>query len=121
MYDEASDEPIRILHLEDSTVDHALVRRALQRSGLVFTLEHVETLEEFQHATATGTFDAIVADYRLRGFTAIDAWDALKSQPQRAAFHPVVRRHRRIGGGSGDQAGHERLSAKGRTSENSRP
>lgn len=86
MYDETSDEPIRILHLEDSTVDHELVRRALQRSGLAFTLEHVETLEEFQHATATGTFDAIVADYRLRGFTAIDAWDALKSQPSAPPF-----------------------------------
>ncbi len=80
MYDETSDEPIRILHLEDSAVDHALVRRALQRSGLALTLEHVETIEDFQRAVANGRFDAIVADYHLSGFTAIDAWDALKSQ-----------------------------------------
>jgi len=86
MYEETSDEPIRILHLEDSTVDHELVRRALKRSGLAFTLEHVETMEEFQRATVTGTFDAIVADYRLRDFTAIDAWDALKSQPSAPPF-----------------------------------
>ncbi len=86
MYDETSDEPIRILHLEDSTVDHELVRRALQRSGLAFTIENVETLEEFQHATATGSFDAIVADYRLRGFTAIDAWDALNLQRNAPPF-----------------------------------
>lgn len=86
MYDETPDEPIRILHLEDSTVDHELVRRALTRSDLVFTLEHVETLEEFQHATEAGIYDAIVADYRLRGFTAIDAWDAVRAQPSAAPF-----------------------------------
>jgi signal transduction histidine kinase len=86
MYDESSEATLHILHLEDSAVDHELVRRALQRSGLACTLEHVETLDEFEQATATGNFDAIVADYRLRGFTAIDAWEMLKSQPKAPPF-----------------------------------
>lgn len=80
MYDDTTDSAIRILHLEDSAVDHALVRRALQRSGLAFTIDHVETLPDFKTATDAAVYDAIVADYRLRGFTAIDAWEVIKNQ-----------------------------------------
>jgi signal transduction histidine kinase len=86
MHDETALGIIRILHLEDSAVDHALVRRALERSGLEFAIDHVETLADFEHATNTTTYDAIVADYRLRGFTAIDAWDALKSHANAPPF-----------------------------------
>jgi len=77
-HDETHTKAIRILHLEDSLVDHELVLRALQRAGLDFTIERVETLEEFGAMVRVNGFDAIVADYRLRGFTAIDAWDLLK-------------------------------------------
>ncbi len=86
MYDETTLGAIRILHLEDSAVDHALVRRSLQRSGLAFTIDHVETLADFERATSTTVYDAIIADYRLRGFTAIDAWEALKSQASAPPF-----------------------------------
>ena len=86
MYDETTDSAIRILHLEDSAVDHALVRRALQRSGLDFLIDHVETLADFALATESSTYDAIVADYRLRGFTAIDAWEALRTQAHAPPF-----------------------------------
>lgn len=78
MHDEPNDRPIRILHLEDSAVDHELVLRALRRAGLDFTIERVETLEEFDVMVRDSTFDVIVADYRLRGFTAIDAWELMK-------------------------------------------
>jgi len=78
MHDEAIDKPTRILHLEDSAVDHELVLRALRRTGLKFSIERVETLNEFDAMLRDRGFDAIVADYRLRGFTAIDAWELLK-------------------------------------------
>lgn len=86
MHDETHHSAIRILHLEDSAVDHALVRRALERSGLEITIDHVETLADFDCATRSTAYDAIVADYRLRGFTALDAWDALKSQASAPPF-----------------------------------
>lgn len=86
MYEETTDSAIRILHLEDSIVDHELVTRALQRSGLAFSIERVETLDEFQRATSSRAFDAIVADYRLRGFTAIDAWEVLKTEVHAPPF-----------------------------------
>jgi signal transduction histidine kinase len=87
MHDDATDRPIRILHLEDSLIDHELVRRALQRSGLDFTMQRVETLDEFGETIQSQVFDAIVADYRLRGFTAIDAWESLKAH---ANFPPFI-------------------------------
>lgn len=82
-----TDDPVRILHLEDSVIDHELVQRALSRSGLHCTVERVETLAEFAQAVAQGNFDAIVADYRLRGFTALDAWKSLQGGPQ---FPPFI-------------------------------
>ncbi len=85
-HDEPNDRPIRILHLEDSAVDHELVIRALHRAGLDFTIQRVETLDEFDAMVRNNGFDAIVADYRLRGFTAIDAWDLLKQHPHCPPF-----------------------------------
>ena len=40
--------PIRVLHLEDSAVDHQLVYRALVKSGLTFNMQRVETLQALQ-------------------------------------------------------------------------
>ena len=84
--DESSDSPVRILHLEDSAIDHALVQRSLLRSEFLFTITRVETLDEFRDALQQQAIDAIVADYRLRGFTAIDAWQMLRGQPQIPPF-----------------------------------
>ena len=84
--DESSDSPVRILHLEDSAIDHALVQRALLRSEFLFTITRVETLDELRDALQQQAIDAIVADYRLRGFTAIDAWQMLRGQPQIPPF-----------------------------------
>lgn len=86
MNDEPNDRPVRILHLEDSIVDHELVLRALRRTDLDFVIERVETLEEFDAIVSNKAFDAIVADYRLRGFTAIDAWELLKRRPHCPPF-----------------------------------
>ncbi len=87
MHDETSDLPVRILHLEDSIVDHELVQRALTRAAVQYVIERVESLDEFTEAAKSREFDVIVADYRLRGFTAIDAWNALQGE---APFPPFV-------------------------------
>lgn len=67
----------RILHLEDSQIDHDMVKFVLKRSDLIFELQRVETLPEFLSCVESGSIDVILADYRLAGFTAIDAWNAL--------------------------------------------
>ncbi|MDO8906148.1 response regulator [Hydrogenophaga sp.] len=76
---ETSDKPtVRILHLEDSRVDHALVKFALQRSQLNCELALVDTLEDLLKELATGGYDIVLADYHLPGFTGLDAWDIVR-------------------------------------------
>ncbi|KAF1047648.1 hybrid sensor histidine kinase/response regulator [Xylophilus sp.] len=75
-----TEEPLRLLHLEDSEADHALACIALRRAGLAFTVERVDTLEDFAGRAAAGGLDAILADYRLPGFTALDAWALLAAE-----------------------------------------
>ncbi len=77
---------IQILHLEDSAIDHQMVLRALHKQGLVCAVQRVETLDAFTQITSSTAFDLILADYRLPGFTAIDAWHALQQQAQQPPF-----------------------------------
>jgi signal transduction histidine kinase len=66
---------VRILHLEDSRVDHALVKFALQRSQLACELVLVDTMEDLRLQLETASFDIVLADYHLPGFTGLDGWD----------------------------------------------
>jgi signal transduction histidine kinase len=79
MTPELPPDSIRILHLEDSLIDHDLVCRALKSSGLQFSVFRVDTLDEFIKHLQETTVDVILADYRLPGFTAIDAWQLLQT------------------------------------------
>lgn len=65
---------VRILHLEDSRVDHALVKFALQRSQLSCDINLVDTMDDFQRELEAGGYDIVLADYHLPGFTGMDAW-----------------------------------------------
>jgi two-component system sensor histidine kinase UhpB len=79
----------RVLHLEDSRFDHELASAALKSSEFRYELTRVETLESFVEQVNSSSFDAIVADYRLPGFTAIDAWMALQIEaPGQASLTP---------------------------------
>ena len=78
--------PLRILHLEDSGLDHELVKRELVKSSQNFEIERVDTLEDFASALDRTTFSVILADYRLPGFTALDAWQAAQTRQLRTPF-----------------------------------
>lgn len=77
---------LSILHLEDSAHDHRLVCRALDKAGLQYSISRVETLSAFTEAVFTGGYALILADYRLVGFTAIDAWSSLPATGRRPPF-----------------------------------
>ncbi|MDO9438618.1 response regulator [Hydrogenophaga sp.] len=77
MQDSPDKTPVRILHLEDSRVDHALVKFALQRSQLFSEVVLVDTVDDFRRELETGSFDVVLADYHLPGFTGMDAWDVV--------------------------------------------
>ncbi len=79
MTDTPTRAPIRILHLEDSRVDHALVKFALQRSQMPCELTLVDTLEDFQRELDSRAHDIVVADYHLPGFNGLDAWELVRA------------------------------------------
>jgi CheY-like chemotaxis protein len=82
----ATTSPIQLLHLEDSEIDHQLVVRALRKQGMSFGIQRVESLADFEAQAGGHVFDLILADYRLPGFTAIDAWEALQRLPHQPPF-----------------------------------
>ncbi len=65
---------VRILHLEDSLADHALMQRRLTQAAFAFSTQHVDSLPAFRSALESSAFDVILADYSLQGFTALEAW-----------------------------------------------
>jgi signal transduction histidine kinase len=65
---------MKILHLEDSELDHVLVKRELQRNLTDVEVHRVETIVDLAQKISTGGFDVVLADFRLTGFDAISAW-----------------------------------------------
>jgi two-component system, NarL family, sensor histidine kinase UhpB len=79
MSDPTEKPQVRILHLEDSRVDHTLVKFALQRAQMNHRLTLVDTMPEFKTELASGDYDLVLADYHLPGFTGLDAWAHVQS------------------------------------------
>ncbi len=77
---------LNILHLEDSELDHQLVCRALRKDKLAFQITRVDTLNDFTQQLAQQSFDIVLADYRLPGFTALDAWSLLQTSAAHLPF-----------------------------------
>jgi signal transduction histidine kinase len=77
---------LHILHLEDSALDHELVKRELKMSGMRFEIRRVETLDGFSSALEHTSFAVVLADYRLAGFTAMDAWELMHERGWRMPF-----------------------------------
>jgi len=82
----ATTSPLRILHLEDNSVDAELIHAALESDGIVSDVTRVETQEDFLAALAEG-FDVILADYTLPTF---DGLSALKLATQAYPHVPFI-------------------------------
>lgn len=76
-----SDQRFRVLHLEDSPADQSLVRRIMVKSYPSAEVLHVDSLEAFLDWLHQTHIDIILADYRLNGFTALDAWQHVVQLP----------------------------------------
>jgi signal transduction histidine kinase len=72
-----SARPLRLLHLEDSELDHELTLANLRRAGSAVDALRVETKAEFERQFS-GPWDVIVSDYNLPGFTGIQALEILR-------------------------------------------
>jgi PAS domain S-box-containing protein len=65
--------PLRVLLVEDSDSDEALIILHLSRGGFDPQVTRVETGDDFEQALQKGTFDIIIADYNLPSFSGFEA------------------------------------------------
>ena len=57
--------PLRVLVVEDSEADVALVRRELERGGFALELAHVDAADSMRAALERREFDLVISDYSL--------------------------------------------------------
>ena len=81
------EQPLNILHIEDSVADQTLARLSLKRAQLDCRITAVDDLQAVRDALDSQSFDLILADYYLPGFTALDVWELVQ---QRADAPPFV-------------------------------
>lgn len=72
-----SRETLRLLHLEDSELDHELMLAHMRRAGVPLAVIRVETEADFLQALEQ-EWDVILSDYNLPGFSGLVALDLLK-------------------------------------------
>jgi two-component system, cell cycle sensor histidine kinase and response regulator CckA len=71
--------PLRLLLIEHSPQDIELILFELCDSGFRIEPTRVETREDFRRALKSGSFDAVLADYRLPGWCGLDAFAELRA------------------------------------------
>ena len=70
--------PLRLLHIEHDPADIELCLQELKRAGLDLQIETAATPEEFAAKLREQSFDIVLADYRLPGWTGTDALAQIK-------------------------------------------
>lgn len=81
----SAERRLRVLHVEDSELDHQLIVAQLRRAGLDLEVHRVDTLTEVARAL-TEAWDAIVSDYNLPGFSGLVVLDMLKESRRLIPF-----------------------------------
>jgi two-component system cell cycle sensor histidine kinase/response regulator CckA len=84
----AQDPPpaLRVLFVEDSPDDVELISRELSRHGFQTTSRAVENRADFLAALASETFDVILSDHSMKGFSSTEALRLLREQSRDIPF-----------------------------------
>jgi signal transduction histidine kinase len=85
MAQQISGRPLRVLHIEDSELDHELTMAHLRRAGLAVDTRRVETAAEFRSALQHD-WDVVLSDFNLPGFSGLVALEILKESGQLVPF-----------------------------------
>lgn len=80
------DRVLKVLHVEDSELDHELLAAQIERGGLDVRIARVDTGEGFRAALGQGGWDVVLSDYRLPGFSGMDALHILQQTGQPIPF-----------------------------------
>jgi CheY-like chemotaxis protein len=78
--------PIRILQIEDSERDSALLILYLKRGGFEPTLQRVDTETDMRTQLTSGKWDVIVCDFNLPAFNAYKALQVLHDSGRKIPF-----------------------------------
>src|SRR6266481_9396838 len=78
--------PLRVLIVEDSEDDMALVVRELRRGGFEPTFERVDTAAGMNAALGQNQWDLVICDYSLQHFSGTDALRLLRGKGSEAPF-----------------------------------
>ena len=84
--DNSSQKPLLLLHLEDSVADQRLAQLTLRKAAIPCHITCTDNLVDFIKLLQTQSFDLVLADYHLLGFTALDAWEQARQLPQCPPF-----------------------------------
>jgi formate hydrogenlyase transcriptional activator len=78
--------PRRLLVVEDSDRDFALLNRELQKAGLNVVLHRVENADQFRAALSNGPWDAIISDHSLPQFSSTIALEIARETEREVPF-----------------------------------
>ncbi|MBT9456105.1 MAG: response regulator [Burkholderiaceae bacterium] len=76
---------LRLLHVEDSDLDHQLMLAQLQRGGLQVESQRLDSREAFAQALEQ-PWDAIISDFNLPGFSGLVVLEMLKASGRLIPF-----------------------------------
>ncbi|TDP71596.1 hybrid sensor histidine kinase/response regulator [Roseateles toxinivorans] len=76
---------LRLLHVEDSDLDHQLMLAQLQRGGLQVECQRLDSREAFAQALDQ-PWDAIISDFNLPGFSGLVVLEMLKASGRLIPF-----------------------------------
>ena len=76
---------LRVLHLEDSDLDHALAMAQLRRGGLEVVAERVDDESAFRQALEQ-PWDIVLSDYNIPGFSGLRALDIVRESSRQLPF-----------------------------------
>jgi DNA-binding response OmpR family regulator len=96
-----SQNPIRLLVVEDNLHDFSLLREQLRQSGTVFNLVQVATLREALECLSNDLYDAVVLDLNLPDSSGLETYSTVRSHVRNV---PIVVLSHHVGSPSGPDA-----------------
>ena len=94
---------LKILLVEDSEDDAALLTRELKKGGIQPTIQRVETADAMKKALEKQEWDVVISDYVLPCFNGLDAISLLKKTGKDLPF--IISQENRGGHRSRDNEG----------------
>ncbi|MDA2913202.1 response regulator [Acidobacteriia bacterium AH_259_A11_L15] len=79
-------EHLRLLIVEDRPADAEICLRKLTKAGFEVSADVVQSPEEFAERLRSQLYDIVLADYKLPGWTGMDALESLQQQGKEIPF-----------------------------------